>query len=292
MLTPTTPSGSPATSGCWPQVPADTIVHRARFLGPALVVPQADALAGRSGLSPSWRSRPGTPTSGRWCPTRRRRGWRPPCRPASGSCAGARSTWSCRPRRRPPRTWSAEAIASGHSQRPGSPTSATPGCANPHRDYEKRRRPREAGGRSGAWRARSRRRAARWSAATERDRRGAGRAAPEPPRITHGDRERRRLRRLRGARLRGPATRFTIVHAGAFFGQRTPRPVPAALRALLDRRPELRGRLLARFVGRPARRQTASGRAGSGSTTPGRRPASCPTATRSPPSARPTRCCC
>jgi glycosyltransferase involved in cell wall biosynthesis len=42
---------------------------------------------------------------------------------------------------------------------------------------------------------------------------------------------------------------FTIVHAGAFFGRRTPRPFLEALAALLDRRPDLRGRVRARFVG-------------------------------------------
>jgi glycosyltransferase involved in cell wall biosynthesis len=46
-----------------------------------------------------------------------------------------------------------------------------------------------------------------------------------------------------------PGERFTMVHAGAFFGQRTPRPFLDALAALLQRRPDLRGRVLARFVG-------------------------------------------
>ena len=43
--------------------------------------------------------------------------------------------------------------------------------------------------------------------------------------------------------------RFTIVHAGSFFGQRTPKPFLRALTAMLERRPDLRGRVLARFVG-------------------------------------------
>ena len=46
-----------------------------------------------------------------------------------------------------------------------------------------------------------------------------------------------------------PGERFTIVHAGAFFGQRTPRPFLQALAAMLERRPQLRERVLARFVG-------------------------------------------
>ena len=46
-----------------------------------------------------------------------------------------------------------------------------------------------------------------------------------------------------------PADRFTIVHTGAFFGQRSPRAFLTGLRDLLQRRPDLRGRLRARFVG-------------------------------------------
>jgi glycosyltransferase involved in cell wall biosynthesis len=46
-----------------------------------------------------------------------------------------------------------------------------------------------------------------------------------------------------------PGERFTIVHAGSFFGERSPRPTLLAVRALLDRRPELRGRMVVRFVG-------------------------------------------
>ena len=53
---------------------------------------------------------------------------------------------------------------------------------------------------------------------------------------------------------------MTIVHAGSFFGKRTPRVFLQALRELLDRRPELDGRILARFVGemRPEDRAAAS----------------------------------
>jgi len=56
-----------------------------------------------------------------------------------------------------------------------------------------------------------------------------------------------------------PGDRFTIVHAGSFFGHRTPRPFLAAVRDLVERRPELRHRLLVRLVGdlRPADREWA-----------------------------------
>jgi glycosyltransferase involved in cell wall biosynthesis len=56
-----------------------------------------------------------------------------------------------------------------------------------------------------------------------------------------------------------PGERFTIVHTGAFFGQRSPRAFLTGLRDLLQRRPDLRGRVRARFVGdlRPADRDWA-----------------------------------
>jgi glycosyltransferase involved in cell wall biosynthesis len=48
---------------------------------------------------------------------------------------------------------------------------------------------------------------------------------------------------------RAAGERFVIVHAGSFFGQRTPRPFLTALRDLIARRPDLRGSILVRFVG-------------------------------------------
>jgi glycosyltransferase involved in cell wall biosynthesis len=55
--------------------------------------------------------------------------------------------------------------------------------------------------------------------------------------------------------------RMRIVHAGSFFGQRSPRPFLAAFAALLQARPELRGRVQAAFLGelRPADREWALG---------------------------------
>jgi glycosyltransferase involved in cell wall biosynthesis len=54
--------------------------------------------------------------------------------------------------------------------------------------------------------------------------------------------------------------RLRIVHAGSFFGERSPRPFLEALRGLLDDRPELAGRIEARFLGafRPADRDWAA----------------------------------
>jgi glycosyltransferase involved in cell wall biosynthesis len=55
--------------------------------------------------------------------------------------------------------------------------------------------------------------------------------------------------------------RMRIVHAGSFFGQRTPRPFLTAYAALLASRPELRERVQAAFLGelRPADREWALG---------------------------------
>ena len=55
--------------------------------------------------------------------------------------------------------------------------------------------------------------------------------------------------------------RMRIVHAGSFFGQRSPRPFLTALSTLLASRPELRGRVEAVFLGelRPADREWALG---------------------------------
>jgi glycosyltransferase involved in cell wall biosynthesis len=49
--------------------------------------------------------------------------------------------------------------------------------------------------------------------------------------------------------VHGPSPRLRIVHAGSFFGQRSPRAFLSALRRLLDARPELEGRIEARFLG-------------------------------------------
>ena len=46
-----------------------------------------------------------------------------------------------------------------------------------------------------------------------------------------------------------PNERFTLVHAGSFIGSRSLEPVLAAVKALEERRPDLRGAVLVRFVG-------------------------------------------
>jgi glycosyltransferase involved in cell wall biosynthesis len=46
-----------------------------------------------------------------------------------------------------------------------------------------------------------------------------------------------------------PEQRFTLVHTGAFFGQRSPRSFLTGVRDLLARRPDLRGQMVVRFIG-------------------------------------------
>jgi len=57
-----------------------------------------------------------------------------------------------------------------------------------------------------------------------------------------------------------PSGRFTLVHTGSFIGGRSLEPVLKAVRALEERRPELRGEILVRFVGdlRESDRQRAA----------------------------------
>ena len=79
---------------------------------------------------------------------------------------------------------------------------------------------------------------------------------------------------------RGPEDdgRMTIVHAGSFFGKRTPRPLPAG--AARAARPPPGARRHGCSPGSSARcgPRTARPPPGSAWTAPGRRPASCPTA--------------
>ena len=70
-----------------------------------------------------------------------------------------------------------------------------------------------------------------------------GDAGDEPARAGRDDLERLRLRGLRRARVRAPADRFRITHAGSFFGKRDPRPFLTALVAGRRRRRALRRRL-------------------------------------------------
>ena len=93
--------------------------------------------------------------------------------------------------------------------------------------------------------------------------------------------------------------RMRVVHAGSFFGQRTPRPFLRALDSLLRARPELGGRVQAAFLGelrpadrewaaepRPGRRARARGLQapcrGAGGHARGRRPAAARAARRRP----------
>jgi glycosyltransferase involved in cell wall biosynthesis len=130
--------------------------------------------------------------------------------------------------------------------------------ANPHRRYERRSvRAKRAAERRIARAAL--RRVAAVSAVTPSIAEEAGALAPPgtPVRVVANGcdfDEFDGLAYVRGERMR-------IVHAGSFFGQRTPRPFLGALATLLRERPELRGRVQAAFLGelRPEDREWALG---------------------------------
>jgi glycosyltransferase involved in cell wall biosynthesis len=130
--------------------------------------------------------------------------------------------------------------------------------ANPHRRYERRsvRAKRAVEGRI----ARAAlRRVAAVSAVTRSIAEEAGALAPPgtPLRVVANGCDFDEFDGLAYAR----GERMRIVHAGSFFGQRTPRPFLGALATLVHERPELRGRVEAAFLGelRPADREWAEG---------------------------------
>jgi glycosyltransferase involved in cell wall biosynthesis len=131
--------------------------------------------------------------------------------------------------------------------------------ANPHRDYEKlgvraKRVVEERMARSVG------RRATRLVAATGAIGEELGRLHPTAPERVTVIENGADFDDFDGLPAGSDDGRMTIIHAGSFFGKRTPRHFLQALRELLDRRPELDGRILARFVGemRPEDRVAAS----------------------------------
>ena len=80
-----------------------------------------------------------------------------------------------------------------------------------------------------------------------------------------------------------PSDRLRILHAGFFFGVRSPRPFLEALARLLADRPELREVIEARFVGRVSHGRSANGPSRSGWARLFASTAFCPTPRRSPP---------
>jgi glycosyltransferase involved in cell wall biosynthesis len=256
VLAPDDPKWGAVDPGLAADIPPGTTVHRARYRGPSHAQTPAARLAaahgigalgvraallGRSALLPD--------PEVAWLPDALRAGV------GAVRERGIDVVLSTSPPN------SAHVIAAAIARRTGVPFVADfrdSWLANPHRRYERRsvRAKRAVEGRI----ARAAlRRVAAISAVTPAIAEEARELAPEgtPVRVVANGCDFDEFAGLAYAR----GERMRIVHAGAFFGQRTPRPFLGAFTTLLRERPELRGRVQAAFLGelRPADREWALG---------------------------------
>jgi glycosyltransferase involved in cell wall biosynthesis len=254
VLAPDDPKWSAVDEGLAADIPPGTTIHRARYRGPSHAQTPAARLAaahgpralavraallGRSALLPD--------PEVAWLPDAVRAGTRA-VRDRHIDVIVSTS---------PPN--SLHVIAAAVARRTGVPFVADfrdSWLANPHRRYERRsvraKRAVEARIAHAALR-----RVAAISAVTQAIADEAGALAPPgtPVRVVANGCDFDEFDGLAYAR----GDRMRIVHAGSFFGQRTPRPFLGALAALLRARPELHGRVQAAFLGelRPADRAWA-----------------------------------
>jgi glycosyltransferase involved in cell wall biosynthesis len=256
VLAPDDPKWSAVDPGLAADIPASTTVHRARYRGPSHAQTPAARLAaahgvgaiglravllGRSLLLPD--------PEIAWLPDAVR----------SGTRAVRERTIDVVLSTSPPN--SMHVVAAAIARRCGVPHVADfrdSWLANPHRRYERRsvRAKRAVEARIAH---RALRRVAAVSAVTPSIAEEAAVLAPAgtPVQVVANGcdfDEFEGLAYRRGERMR-------IVHAGSFFGQRSPRPFLGAFAALLRARPELRSRVQAAFLGelRPADREWALG---------------------------------
>jgi len=254
VLAPDDPKWGAVDPGLAADIPRGTTVHRARYRGPSHAQTPAARLAaahgigalgvraallGRSALLPD--------PEVAWLPDALRTGVR------AVRERGIDVVLSTSPPN------SAHVIAAAIARRSGVPFVADfrdSWLANPHRRYERRsvraKRAVEARIAHAALR-----RVAAISAVTPAIAEEARELAPAgtPVRVVANGCDFDEFAGLAYAR----GERMRIVHAGSFFGQRTPRPFLSAFAALLRARPELRGRVQAAFLGelRPADREWA-----------------------------------
>jgi glycosyltransferase involved in cell wall biosynthesis len=254
VLAPDDPKWGAVDPGLAAEIPAATTVHRARYRGPSHAETPAARLAaahgfGGLGVRAALLGRrvllPDPEIA--WFPDALRAGTR--IVRERGIDVVLSSS--------PPN--SAHVIAAAIARRTGVPLVADfrdSWLANPHRRYERRsvRAKRSVEARIAR---RALRRVAAISAVTPSIAEEAAELAPTgtPVRVIANGcdfDEFEGLAYVRGERMR-------IVHAGSFFGRRTPRPFLTALASLLEQRPELRGRVQAAFLGelRPADRTWA-----------------------------------
>ncbi len=256
VLAPDDPKWSAVDPGLAADIPATTTVHRARYRGPSHAQTPAARLAAAAGLrglgvraALLGRSALLPDPEVAWLPDALRAGVR------AVRERGIDVVLSTSPPN------STHVIAALIARRAGVPFVADfrdSWLANPHRRYERRsvraKRAVEARIAHAALR-----RVAAISAVTPAIAEEARALAPPqtPVRVVANGCDFEEFDGLVYAR----GERMRIVHAGSFFGQRTPRPFLGALAGLLRDRPELRGRVRAVFLGelRPADREWALG---------------------------------
>jgi glycosyltransferase involved in cell wall biosynthesis len=244
VLTPHDPKWFARDEHLLEAIPATTTVHRCRFLGPRSTS-RADALAGRSGLG-----RLGT--EARFVYQRalipdKATPWLATAVPA-GIGVVRRHDIDVIMSTSPPASTHlvAEAIATA-TRRPFLADFRDSWLDNPHRDYDKAgvRAKRAVASRMAASVGR---RAAALTAATGSIAQEIGHLHPDAAHKTTVIENGADFDDFAQLSYR-PGDRFTIVHAGSFFGQRSPRPFLQALAGMLDRRADLKGLVLARFIG-------------------------------------------
>jgi glycosyltransferase involved in cell wall biosynthesis len=244
VLAPDDPKWLAHDPGLAAEIPPATVVHRARYRGPSDERPVADVLAGARGLS-GVATRAGIYGRQLLLPDPRVV-WVPDAARAAARIVRERSATVVLTTSPPS---SAHMVGSIVARRTGVPWVADmrdSWLANPHRRYERRSvRLKRAG-----LEAMARRTFARVSAmttVTETIAEEARALAPPgtPTAVISNGCDFDEFAGLEHA----PASRLRILHAGFFFGNRTPRPFLQALSGLLADRPELRDVVEARFVG-------------------------------------------
>ena len=244
VLAPDDPKWVAHDPGLAAEIPPATVVHRARYRGPSDERPVADVLAGARGLS-------GAVTRARIYGRRLllpdpRVVWVPDAARAASRIVRDRSADVVLTSSPPS---SAHMVGSLVARRTGVPWVADmrdSWLANPHRRYEAR----SVRVKRAVLETMARRTFARASAMTTvtdaiaEEARALARPGTPTTVISNGC----DFDEFAGLE-HTPSDRLRILHAGFFFGKRTPRPFLEALHRLLADRPELRNVIEARFVG-------------------------------------------
>ena len=254
VLAPDDPKWVAHDPGLAAEIPAGTVVHRARYRGPSDERPAADVLAGAEGLR-GVATRAGLYGRQLLVPDPRVV-WVPDAARAAVRIVRERSA-SVVLTTSPPS--SAHMIGNVVARRTGVPWIADlrdSWLANPHRRYDRR----SVRAKRAVLETMARRTFARVSAVTAvtetiADEARALAPAGTPSAVISNGCDFDEFAGLEHT----PSDRLRILHAGFFFGVRSPRPFLEALARLLADRPELRDVIEARFVGgfRTADRQWA-----------------------------------